>query len=87
MVYTVCKYVDLYASTSYLICILCCYSDEGVCFPIQKGLIASRSKVKYFKHNDMQDLQRLIEEQIQLDKKVCNTADFISVRKLCTVCC
>ena len=47
-----------------------CCSDEGVCFPIQKGLVASRSKVIYFKHNDMQDLERLIEEQIKLDKKV-----------------
>ena len=46
------------------------YSDEGVCFPIQKGLIASRSKVKYFKHNDMEDLERLLEEQKRLDIKV-----------------
>ena len=46
-------------------------SDEGVCFAIQKGLSASRSKIKYFKHNDMSHLEQLLEEQLKLDKKVC----------------
>ena len=46
------------------------HSDEGVCFPIQKGLIASRSKIKFFKHNDMADLERQLEEQRKLDIKV-----------------
>ena len=45
-------------------------SDEGVCFPIQKGLSASRSKIKYFKHNDMADLERQLEEQQKQDLKV-----------------
>lgn len=45
-------------------------SDEGVCFPIQKGLSASRSKIKYFKHNDMADLERQLEEQRKQDLKV-----------------
>jgi len=44
-------------------------SDEGVCFPIQKGLSASRSKIKYFKHNDMADLERQLEEQRKQDLK------------------
>ena len=46
-------------------------SDEGVCFPIQKGLVASRSKIKFFKHNDMADLERLLEEQKKQDDRVC----------------
>lgn len=50
---------------------LCVYRDEGVAFPVQKGLAASRSKIKYFKHNDMDDLHRLLEEQRKLDEKVC----------------
>lgn len=46
------------------------YRDEGVSFPIQKGVEASRSSVRYFKHNDMADLERLLEEQAVEDKKV-----------------
>lgn len=49
--------------------IVCC-SDEGVCFPIQKGLTASRSKIKYFRHNDMDHLEQLLQEQRALDQKV-----------------
>ncbi|XP_048239080.1 serine palmitoyltransferase 1-like [Haliotis rufescens] len=45
------------------------FCDEGVCFSIQKGLVASRSIVKFFKHNDMADLERLLIEQQQNDKK------------------
>lgn len=45
------------------------YCDEGVSFPIQMGLLASRSKLKFFKHNDMDDLQRLLEDQMALEKK------------------
>ena len=47
-----------------------CNSDEGVCFAVQKGLVASRSKIKYFRHNDMDHLEQLLEEQLKLDKKV-----------------
>ena len=32
------------------------FADEGVHFAIQKGIVASRSDVKYFKHNDLDDL-------------------------------
>jgi len=39
-------------------------------FSIQKGLQASRSIVHYFRHNDFDDLNRLLEEQQKLDKKV-----------------
>lgn len=44
--------------------------DEGVHFAIQKGLEASRSKIVYFKHNDMEDLDRLLAEQQKADIKV-----------------
>ena len=45
------------------------FADEGVHFAMQKGIIASRSDVKYFKHNDLDDLERLLNEQEELDKK------------------
>ena len=45
------------------------YADEGVCFAIQKGILASRSKVHYFKHNDMEDLERLLKAQEAEDRK------------------
>uniref|UniRef100_A0A8R1DYV2 Serine palmitoyltransferase 1 n=1 Tax=Caenorhabditis japonica TaxID=281687 RepID=A0A8R1DYV2_CAEJA len=46
------------------------FVDEGVNFAIQKGLQASRSRVEYFKHNDMDHLERLLQEQEERDKKV-----------------
>ncbi|XP_074598938.1 serine palmitoyltransferase subunit I [Brevipalpus obovatus] len=45
------------------------FCDEGVHFAIQKGLTASRSVVKFFKHNDVQDLHRLLKEQELADLK------------------
>lgn len=41
-----------------------------MCFPIQKGLVASRSKIKYFRHNDMDHLTELLEESKKIDEKV-----------------
>ncbi|XP_050351734.1 serine palmitoyltransferase 1 [Nymphalis io] len=38
------------------------FADEKVWFAIQKGIDAARSTVRYFKHNDMNDLERLLEE-------------------------
>lgn len=46
------------------------FADECVHFSIQKGLDASRSKVVYFKHNDTDDLNRLLAEQRETDLKV-----------------
>ena len=46
------------------------YSDESVNFEIQKGLSGSRSKIVFFKHNDMNHLESLLEEQNKIDKKV-----------------
>lgn len=45
------------------------FVDAAVCFAIQKGLDASRSKVVYFKHNDMKDLEEKLDEQAKLDRK------------------
>ncbi|XP_048876256.1 serine palmitoyltransferase 1 [Brienomyrus brachyistius] len=45
------------------------FVDEAACFSIQKGLQASRSLIKYFKHNDMDDLERLLKEQEVEDQK------------------
>lgn len=45
------------------------FVDECVHFAIQKGLDASRSKIVYFKHNDMDDLDRLLAEQQKADLK------------------
>ena len=44
--------------------------DQGVHFAIQKGILASRSNVRYFKHNDVEDLERLLKIQAEEDKKV-----------------
>jgi serine palmitoyltransferase len=40
--------------------------DKAVNFAIQKGLQISRSTVRWFEHNDMEDLERVLEE-IQQD--------------------
>ncbi|KAI0225490.1 Serine palmitoyltransferase 1 [Lamellibrachia satsuma] len=45
------------------------FCDEGVCFAIQKGIQASRSKVISFKHNDTADLERLLMDHAQEEKK------------------
>ncbi|NWX21560.1 SPTC1 palmitoyltransferase, partial [Aegotheles bennettii] len=45
------------------------FVDEAACFAIQKGLQASRSNIKLFKHNDMADLERLLKEQEIEDQK------------------
>ncbi|XP_006811317.2 serine palmitoyltransferase 1-like [Saccoglossus kowalevskii] len=45
------------------------FCDAGVCFSIQMGVLASRSNVKFFKHNDMEDLERLLMEQAEEDKR------------------
>ena len=37
-------------------------SDKGVGFAIQKGLQISRSTVRWYEHNDMDDLERVLEE-------------------------
>ena len=46
------------------------HSDECLNFALQKGLDASRSKIKYFRHNDVEHLEQLLEQQAAEDKKV-----------------
>ncbi|KAJ6669681.1 hypothetical protein lerEdw1_000230 [Lerista edwardsae] len=46
------------------------FVDEAACFAIQKGLQASRSNIKFFKHNDMADLEHLLKNQEIEDQKV-----------------
>ncbi|KAI8814308.1 pyridoxal phosphate-dependent transferase [Cladochytrium replicatum] len=41
-------------------------ADDGVNFAIQKGLASSRSVVKFYKHNDMEDLERVL-KQVQAE--------------------
>ncbi|ORE05149.1 PLP-dependent transferase [Rhizopus microsporus var. microsporus] len=36
--------------------------DDGVCFAAQKGVQISRSIVRFYKHNDMEDLERVLNE-------------------------
>lgn len=56
------------------------FVDENINFAIQTGLTASRCKVQYFKHNNMEHLEKLLKKQDELDlfnKKV--TKKFIIV--------
>lgn len=45
------------------------FVDDRVNFAIQKGLDASRGNIKYFKHNNVQDLHNLLMKQIEADKQ------------------
>lgn len=59
------------------------FVDEKVNFAIQKGLDAARSNIKYFKHNDVEDLERILKAQAGLNKmsskKVEKTRKFLIV--------
>ncbi|VDN95596.1 unnamed protein product, partial [Brugia pahangi] len=41
----------------------------GVNFAIQEGLKASKSRIEWFNHNDVNDLERLLMEQAERDRK------------------
>lgn len=41
-------------------------SDEGVHYGIQQGLKLSHCNVLYFKHNDMKDLERVLQVHCRL---------------------
>ena len=45
------------------------FVDDGIHYAIQKGVEASRSNVKWFRHNDVQHLESLLVEQDVLDRK------------------
>ena len=55
---TVASAIPAYAKSGDVI-----FADSGVHFAIQKGLTASRSKLVFFKHNDVEDLHRVLLEQ------------------------
>ncbi|XP_037071533.1 serine palmitoyltransferase 1-like isoform X2 [Pollicipes pollicipes] len=59
---TVASAIPAYAKRADII-----FADEAVCFAIQKGLQASRSDVRYFRHNDMEHLEELLQRQAQAD--------------------
>ena len=42
-------------------------SDDGVHYGIKQGIELSRSNVLYFKHNDMQDLERVLQDVREKD--------------------
>jgi len=44
--------------------------DEGVYEPLTTGVSLSRANVHYFKHNDMEDLERVLKELQATDKKL-----------------
>ncbi len=46
------------------------FVDKGVNFAIQKGILASRSRVEWFEHNDVEDLERLLRIQAEKDVQV-----------------
>jgi len=45
------------------------FYDKGVSFATQKGLIASRARLVGFEHNNVEDLERLLQEQAEMDTK------------------
>lgn len=59
------------------------FADEEVNYAIQMGLLASRSTIYYFRHNDVGDLERLLLEQQERDvadpKKASVTRRFLVV--------
>lgn len=44
-------------------------SDENCNYAIQQGLVASRSKIRFFQHNNMADLEQQLAEQRAEDAK------------------
>lgn len=64
------------------------FYDEHVSLAVQKGMLASRSKLVMFRHNDMAHLTQLLEEQAAVDrkdeKKAMNTRRFVVVEGLYT---
>jgi len=59
------------------------FVDEEVNFAIQKGLQASRSTIVYFRHNDYNHLEDLLDQQAKRDSK--NPRKAKSQRRFCVV--
>ena len=45
------------------------FADESVNFAIQKALDASRSRIKYFKHNDVEHLEHILDQYAKEETK------------------
>jgi serine palmitoyltransferase len=43
--------------------------DEGIRFALQRGVQISRSTIKYYKHNDMDDLERVLKDVYERDQR------------------
>lgn len=52
-------------------------ADEAVNYAILKGIQISRSTIRWYKHNDMEDLQRVLENVIKEQAKKPLTRRFI----------
>jgi len=61
---TIATAIPVYAKPSDIV-----FADEASNFAIQKGLDASRCKVRYFKHNDIAHLIDLLEKQAKEDEE------------------
>eukprot|EP00124_Ichthyophonus_hoferi_P000834 Ihof_evm4s35 gene=Ihof_evmTU4s35 len=59
------------------------FCDMGVSFAVQKGLQASRSSLRWFKHNDMEDLERVLKVQEEEDKRI--PAKAIKIRRFLVI--
>lgn len=59
-------------------------ADEGISFATQKGIDISRSQIHFFKHNDMADLERVLEKikAEEIKKKKPLTRKFLVVEGL-----
>lgn len=55
------------------------FSDEGVHWGIQNGLHLSRSFIVYYKHNDMESLQSILEKVTQDNKRAKKLRRYIVV--------
>lgn len=45
------------------------FADAGISHPIYQGLIASRSSIRFFRHNDMDHLEQLLIAQAEEDQR------------------
>lgn len=52
-------------------------ADEGVNFAVRKGMQISRSTVRWYKHNDMEDMERVLQRVIKEQAKKPLTRRFI----------
>lgn len=64
-----------------------CFSrDEGVHWGIQNGLYLSRSKIVYFKHNDMESLKSTLEKITIENKRPKQIRRYIVIEGVYQVC-